>query len=481
MLAAAMLLGAACAPTLDRTRRPEPRPIAELIIPTPERFALDNGLVGHLVTSETLPTVELILDLDVGSVSDPAGKIGLASVCLDLFTEGSERLDKVQWSMALADHAISIYSSAGAERSAIVVRSLVSELDPALDRLAELIRAPGMRAADFERIVANRKASLLQSRATPKSVAWRLIPALAWGDEHPYGRIQLDAHLDALRLDDCTRWVAEHLRPSGATLWVAGKIGVAELRPKLEARLQGWTGTAPTPVEVASAAGRMGTIHAVHIDGAVQSMIMVAHPGPVRTAADYTATHLMAQIFGGGFSSRVNMNLREDKGYAYGARGRFSYYRWGSSMTISSSVEATSTALALREIAKETELMRSQPPTRAELERERDNARLALPARFAKSRSTLSELRSLAFYGLPLDWHAGYQVALDEIDVRAVLSAARAHLAPRGVVVLVVGDLSKPARDAGGATIRDELKRLADEEVFGGGGLVVLDVDGNPQ
>lgn len=462
---------------LDRSVRPTPRPIAPLELPRVERFTLDNGLEVFLLENKTLPIVSMTLELDVGSAYDPRDKVGLASVCLDLFSEGTERLDKVAWSEALADHAVSIYSPAGSETSTVVMQTLESELEPALDLLSELLRTPGMRQADFDRIIADRKAALAQSRGTAQGIAGRLFASLVWGADHPYGAVQVDAHIDAISLADCKAWVAR-LKPGGARLWVAGDIDRDTLTRAIATRLSAWTGKAPVAPELPAAPAPSGTIHAVQVDGAVQSMVLVGHPGPKRTAEDYEATFLMGQIFGGSFSSRINMNLREDKGYAYGSRGQFSYRKAGGAFTASASVETSTTVLSLREIAKELQKMRAEPPTEAELVRERDGALLALPARFAKAGSTLDELRGLSLFGLPLDWHAGYQKRLAAVDAAAVKAAAQAHLAPGDLVVLVVGDLTKEAKDAGGRTVRDELEKLAAEKVFGPGGLVLLDADG---
>jgi len=463
--------------SFDRSKRPTPTAIAELKVPVPETFTLDNGLQVYLLTTDTLPTVTMTFEFDVGIANDPPDKVGLASVCFDLYSEGTERLDKVHWSEALADHAVSLYSPAGLETSVVKLESLVSELDPGLDLLAELLTSPGMRKSDFDRIIADRKASLTQSRGTANGVSSRLFGSLVWGEGHPYGPVQTDKHLDAMKLADCKAWVAQ-LRPDGARLWVAGKVTRESLSAALNQRLAKWTGKAPVSKAIAAAPKASGTLFAVQIDGAVQSMVIVADPGPMRTAEDYEATHLMAQIFGGGFASRVNMNLREAKGYAYGSSGRFSYRKGGSQLSISASVESSTTALSLREISSEIHKMRDTLAIPEELLRERDGALLALPARFAQASDALDELRAINFFGLPFTWFATYQDHLKAVDLAAIQTAAKAHLAPGEVVVLVVGDLTKPAKDAEGKTIRDELQKLADEKVFGSGGLVLLDTDG---
>ena len=413
-----------------RLTRPMPRPVADLKLPGLERFTLASGLEVFLVAQDKLPTVFMSLEFDLGEVDDPAGKKGLASVCMDLFSEGTERLDKIAFAEAQADHAVQIWSPAEPETSSVNLRALERELGPALDLTAELLRTPGLRQEDFDRIIAQRQAALKQVRGTPDGVARRLFAPLVWGEAHPYGHLITEADLGALRLDDCKAFAAR-LRPAGARLWVVGKVTRERLTTELEGRLSGWAGEAPRAREIPPAPAPTGAIAFVQVDGAVQSMVMVGHPGPRRDAADYEAAFLMAQILGGSFSSRINMNLREDKGWAYGAFGGFEYARAGSTLEVMASVEASTTALALAEMKREIEGLRAAPPKPEELLRERDGALAGLPARFSSPSKTLEELKRLAFHGLPLDWFGGHASRLAAVDAEAAQRAAAAHLSER--------------------------------------------------
>jgi zinc protease len=179
----------------------------------------------------------------------------------------------------------------------------------------------------------------------------------------------------------------------------------------------------------------------------------------------------MLEILGGSFSSRINMNLREDKGYTYGGRAGVSYRRAGGSFSASSSVRTDVTGPALREVIKEILGMRAGDPTAEELRRVQEGAMLALPAEFATPSDTLGAVQRLSFFDLPLDWYAGYQQRLRAVDIAAVRKAAEKHLRAQDFVVLVVGDADKVLKD---------LDAIAAEKVFGKGGLVVLDADGKP-
>ncbi|MGB1274632.1 MAG: M16 family metallopeptidase [Nannocystaceae bacterium] len=453
-----------------RAERPKPGPVPETPQPTLETFTLDNGLEVYLVHQDILPTVTMNISFEAGSVDDPGNKIGRNDLCFDLLSEGTKNLDKVAFETQQADHAVSIYSYGGSESSSIGVSALKDQLGPALDLLAEMLREPGMRAEDLDRLRKRNKASVLQAKGSPSSISRRVLRSLVWGGKHPYGGITTEKSLSAISLGDC-KAVVKKLKPKGARMFVAGKVTADEIKQAFNTKLGFWKGSAPKSKKVAKAKPGAGTIYLIHSPGAAQSMISVATPGPERTAEDYVPTQMMATILGGSFSSRINMNLREDKGYAYGGRGSFRYYRGGSHFVAGSSVRTDATGPSLREISKELAGMRSAPVTDVELTREREGALLALPARFATARRTLSTYSSLVFYGLPLDWYTTYQAELKKLDAGAIQKAANDYLPETGYVVLVVGDAE---------VVYDDLKAIAGEKLFGDGGIKVLDADGKP-
>jgi predicted Zn-dependent peptidase len=453
-----------------RYDQPAPGPIAELKLPEIESFELENGLKVYLVQQSVLPTVYMSMQFDMGTVSDPSSKLGLTSLCMDTVDEGTKKLDKVAWEAKQADHAVGVWTNGGQETSSVTVRALKAQVGPALDLAAEMLKEPGLRQEDFDRLKERRKAQLKQRQATPSSIARRLYPNLVFGAKHPYGRLETEKTIDAVKLSDCKR-VASKLRPKGARMFVVGMITADEIKKELGDRFGTWKGNAPRHKKAAKAAPRKGQIVFVHADEANQSQVYVGHPGPLRTAEDYEATQIMVQILGGGFSSRINMNLREDKGYSYGGRGRFSYKKHGGYFVATAQVRADATGDSLREMAKEISNMRSSDPTDEEMSREIDGRLLALPASFGSATRTSFAFQNIIFHGLPLDWYAQYQSKLKALDVAAVRKAAETHLQDSGFTVLVVGDAN---------VVLDDLEAIAKDEVFGGGGLKIVDADGKP-
>jgi zinc protease len=453
-----------------RAERPTPKPIKDVKIPTIETFELANGVEVFLVQQQTLPTVLMYMEWDLGEVNDPKGKAGMAALCGSLVGEATKTKDKEAFAAAQDDHAVSVGIRAGTELTNLSLRALERELGPALDLAAEMLFEPGMRQSDFDRLKDQRKARIEQSKGSASSIAGRIFPSLIWGSKHAYAKIETEASIDNISLSDCEGWV-KRLKPDGARLWVVGKITQDELRTEFDARFGKWKGKAPKPGRLGTPKPAKATIFFVHVPNSAQSEILIGHPGPARNVPDFEATELMAKILGGSFSSRVNMNLREDKGWSYGARGGFSYSRGGSSFAVSSSVRTDVTGPAVLEIAKEIERMRTGAPTPEELKREQEGALLAMPTEFATATRTLFSVRELDYYGLPLDWHVGHQTRLRAADTSSVLAAAQAHLQDSDQVVLVVGD---------GAVVLESLEKIAEDAVFGAGGIQYLDSDGNP-
>jgi zinc protease len=420
-------------------------------------FKLDNGLEVHLVRQDKLPTVAMTFAFDFGSVSDPKNQTGLTSICMDLLDEGTKKYETAAFEEKQADHAVNVSSFGGQESAGINVRALRSQLGPALDLMAEMLQEPGMRQSDLDRLKDRRKASLLQAKASPGSIGGRLYSMLVWGEGHPYGRIETEASINAVGLEGLPEGHRSAEAGGGAPVG-DGHDRRGGAAPGAGARLPKWSGKAPARPKIAAAKPRLGTVFFVHVKDAAQSSIYVGHPGPRRQDPDYEATDLMLEILGGSFSSRINMNLREDKGYTYGGRAGVSYRRAGGSFSASSSVRTDVTGPALREVIKEILGMRAGDPTAEELRRVQEGAMLALPAEFATPSDTLGAVQRLSFFDLPLDWYAGYQQRLRAVDIKAVRKAAEKHLRAQDFVVLVVGDADKVLKD---------LDAIAAEKVFG--------------
>ncbi|MCW5801968.1 MAG: insulinase family protein [Deltaproteobacteria bacterium] len=486
-----------------RAAQPPPGAARPFKLPKVQTFTLASGTKVYLVEQHALPIVSMDLNFDGGSLFDPKGKDGLASVCMAMLTEGTEKLDKIQYAEALADVASSVGSYATDDAAGLTLSSLSKHLDATFALFADALRSPGFRASDFDRMIKRRIEAVRQSRGNPASVAARVTGTVLYGPDHPFGSITTEASLKAITLDDCRAFAKTHLQPAAAKLFVVGDLTEAQIRAHFDkGALAGWKGKAGAVPALAKPKMPPGRIFLVHVPGAAQSQVSLLQMGPSRTAREFFANSMLAAVFGGSFTSRINMNLREDKGYSYGARGGFSYTRQYGAFTASASVRTDSTYQTLLEIDREVKELwvGKTPVTAAELEREKQGTILGLPGMFATAQAALGNYRRLVYFNLPLDYYDTYTAkagAVTEADVKA--SAAR-ELRPAQAVYLVVGDadanmiVHQPGtnekgekvadvpllKDGHPVTLRAALQDLAASGNVGAGGLVELDVDGRP-
>ena len=487
-----------------RAEQPRPAENRPFNLPKMKPFTLKNGLKVYLVEQHTLPIVSVELNLDGGGAADPDGKEGLASVCMSMLTEGTQRLDKIAYSEALADIASSIGASAGDDTQSVAMNTLTKHFETTFGLFVETIRTPGFRAAELERLVKRRIEGVRQAKASPASIASRVSGAVLFGPTHPLGAVTTEQSLASITLDDCTAYHKKWLKPRGARLFVVGDMTEAQIRQYFEGtQLAGWTGAVPAAPGVVAPKTMAGRVFLVDVPGAAQSQLSLLHFGPKRNAPDYFQTSVMSSILGGGFASRVNMNLREDKGYSYGARASFSYMRQYGTFGAGAGVRTDSSYQALLELRREIEeLQANKKPVneKEELEREKSGMVLGLPGRFATGSATLGQFKGLVYFGLPLEYYNTYVDKVGKVSTAQVTAAAKKHLKPGEIVYLVVGDASakmirrvETKDDKGTVTKKEDVplekdgKQLTLREALadglatgalGKGELVVLDADG---
>jgi predicted Zn-dependent peptidase len=478
-----------------RAAQPAPTGERPFQLPKVQTLKLASGITAYLVESHTLPIVSFDLALSGGSIAEPPGKEGLAGVCMSLIGEGTEKLDKIAYSEALADVASSISPYASDDVQGIAASTLSKHLDETFALFADTVRAPGLRAEDLDRLIKRRIEAVKQQKGAPEAIAGRVGGPILYGPGHRYGRPVTEASLAAITLDDCKQWHAHWIKPKGASLFVVGDMTAAQVRAHFEGpAFAGFTGAPPAAPKVAAPKALAGRIFLVNTPGAAQSVVSMLEFGPKRTAPDYMPTAIMASVLGGGFASRLNMNLREDKGYSYGARGGFAYDRERSVLSAGASVRTDATYQSLVEIEKELRALASgkAPTTAPELDREKQGAILGLTARFATSSRALGMYRSLVYFGLPLDYYSGYVAKVKQVTEKQVTAAAKAHVDLGKAVYVVVGDGDATVIENTGknqntpylidgkpATLRQALAKLAADGTLGKGGLVVLDADGH--
>ncbi len=478
-----------------RAKQPEAGKARPFRLPKIKPFKLKSGISVYLVEQHTLPIVSLDLNIDGGSVADPDGKEGLASVCMAMVSEGTTAFDKVTFTEALADVAASVGSYAGSDTLGVTMGTLTKHLDTVMPLFVDTILRPGFRAEDFKRMVNRRLEALRQAKGSASALPGRVNGPILYGRSHPYGRLITEASLQAITLDDCKAYHAQWVKPGGARLFVVGDLTEKQIRGYFEGEnLAAWTGKPPALAKLPEPKSLDGRIFFVDVPGAKQSEIMAMQFGPKRNAKDYFQNWMMSSVLGGGFSSRINMNLREDKGYSYGARAGFSYSKHYGTFTGGSSVVSEATYQALLELTREVEDLHAgrKPTTADELSREKAGAVQSMPARFATASDALGTFRGLVYFGLPLDYYASFVAKVGKVTAKQVAASAKKHLKPAELIYLVVGDASAKViqrdgkqdvplmKDGKQLTVLEALQELASSGKLGAGGLVVLDADARP-
>ncbi len=457
-------------------------------LPGITQFKLGGQIDVFLVERHELPTISVELNFDGGSVSDGSGREGTASVCMSMISEGTKTLNKLAFEEAQADIASGISSYAGTETQGVSMYTLSKNFDATFALFSDAIREPGLRNEELDRMVKRRVESLKQSKGSPGSIARRIGDSIAYGPKHPFGKITTEKSLRRIKISDCKRYIKSYVKPRGARLFIVGDMTEAQVTEKFAPLLKSWKGSPKKLGKMPSPKSRNGRVFFVDVPGAAQSSIYIGHMGPGRMDDGYFANQMMTGVLGGSFSSRINMNLREAKGYTYGARGNFRYNRHFGSFLASSSVRSDATHQSVQELFAEMVALKKglRPALAQELDREKSGAILGLPARFATARQVLSMYRTLVYYGLPMSYYNDYVGNYSKVTLEQVNASAATLLHPEDSLVLVVGDGSaKQLRREEGKdvatqqTLLDTLSELAKSELGGTGALVILDADGN--
>ncbi len=437
-------------PTLgsgSRETRPGDATSGSFTIPVPEVFTLKNGLRVWHVRREGLPLVSLRLAAEAGSVHDPVGKSGLAALANDMLDEGAGGRDALRFSQAVSDLGASLAAYTERDGASLSMEVLTRNLAPALALFASAASAPTLAEADVERVKALRKAALEQEEADPTGVARRLGMEAWFGAGHPYGSPVngRPASLATLGAAEVRAFVAARYRPERCVLLTGGDVTRAQLEPLLEQALGAWksAGESAEPPRAGAPAGQGRGLRVIVVDRAEapQTVIRFVLPAPTYAAPERLSLEALNTIFGASFTSRLNGNLREDKGYTYGAGSSVATLRQGGTLIASSSVRSGVTGPAVSEFLKEFTRIATGDVTEAEAQKASATRRHET----VESVSTLSGL--LAGYGDLVDQGrepSGFAADVERVN-QGVTAAelnvlARRHLALKDAVLVLVGD-----------------------------------------
>jgi zinc protease len=454
---------------LDRTKPPAPGKTPELHVPAWTKSTLANG--ADLIVSEkrNLPLVSFSITFLGGSNQfGDAAKTGLASVAASMMSEGTTTRDAEALSNELQLLGTSISTNIGDESGSMSFVSSTAKFEQTLAILADVLQNPVFPAASLERIRAQRLVALTQGRAQPGTIAARVFPRILYGTSHPYGRVSTEGSIKAITRDDVVALHQTYFQPGRAVVTVVGDVNTAAVKPIVEKALAGWARGGDRPVfnYPAVPAREKTTIYLVDKSGAAQSVVSIGQPGPPRSTPDYYALQVMNTILGGMFQSRLNANIREEKGYSYGVNSGFSYGKGPGPFSADGEIVSDKTAEALIEFMKELRgILGERPVTDEELKTAKESLIQRLPSTFGSVAGINGALSNLWTQGLPDDYYQQYSARIAAVTKADVVAVAKKHIDLARMAILIVGDR---------ASIEAPLKAT------GVAPIVVVDIEGNP-
>ena len=433
----------------DRSQLPSPGPTRPFPFPAIEKSTLPNGLRVWTVRHTQVPLVAFTLLIRRGASSDPAGKDGLAAVTADMLDEGSGDRSAIEIHEALARLGAQFDTDIGSDATGTSVTVLSRFTRHALDLLSDVVVRPAIRESDFSRVRQLRLHRLTQLRDMPGAVADRAFLKLVYGP-HSYGHspIGSEAALASMQVDDVRTFHARAIRPGVSTLIAVGDCDHAAMVQMASEAFADWTGAGDAEPADAGSLPHSARLNVVPRARAPQSELRIGQVSAARDTPDYHPLVVANTILGGQFVSRINLNLREDKGLTYGARTAFEFRRRSGPFVLQVSVQTSGTAKAIEESLGEIAGIRgSRPVTAAELEL----GIAALTRGYARSFETGEQIGraalQLALYDLPDDYFEQFVPRIERVTAEDVSRVMSHHLDPARMVTLVVGDLDVIGKD----------------------------------
>ncbi len=428
--------------TFDRSKPPELGPPPRVSLPPILTRQLPNGLRLMIVEQHELPLADFVLLVGSGGTVDPAGKTGVANLTSSMLREGTTSRRSLDIADQIAFLGINLSPTSSWESSTLSLHTPTAQLDSALALFADVALHPSFPANEFERIRKTRLTELLQLRDQGPAIANIAFPAIIYGSAHPYGvpLIGTEASVKSLTPADLQSYYQTNFRPNNATLIVVGDVSPAQVEQKINALFGNWQrGDIPQLNYSEPPKSGTTTIYLIDKPGATQSSFRIGSVGVPRSTGDYFALTVMNTILGGSFSSRLNQNLREVRGYTYGAGSRFDMRRAAGPFTASAEIVSAKTDSALLEFMKELNGIRQAVPP-SELSRAKRYLQLQLPGNFETTQQIAAALVPVALYGLPLDYFNNYVQNIEGVTQADVARVAQQYINPGSLAVVIVGD-----------------------------------------
>lgn len=436
---------------VDRSTPPAVADIKDLTFPDVERTTLSNGIQIVFAKRTTVPTVRVSVAFDAGNAADPKAKLGTQGLMLSLLDEGAGTRDSIAIAEAQERLGAQIASSATMDRTSVSMFALKANLAPSLDLLADIIERPTFAPAEIERLRGQILAGIAAENSQPRGIARRTLPTLLYGNLHPYG-VPLSGSgteegVKAVTRADLVAFHQSWIRPDNAKIFVTGDTSLDELKPLLEARFGTWAKPAAAKGEKLFRMDRMARpARIVLIDRpqSPQSYIMAGQLLPTKGVDDPLTLLAANEVIGGSFLSRLNMDLRETKGWAYGAFTQAAMLRDTMPLYVIAPVQSDKTGDSIKAaLADMKEFLTTKGVDAEERERTINGQIRSLPGSFETSADLLGALVQIDTLKRPDDYYEKLPARYRAMTAAQMDEAARAAIKPDSLIWVVVGDAAK--------------------------------------
>ncbi|HJR61814.1 MAG TPA: pitrilysin family protein [Vicinamibacterales bacterium] len=444
---ALLLVLAAAAPIaqqLDRTKAPTPGKVPELKVPTWTTGKLTNGAQLIVIERRGLPLISFSLTFAGGTNQfEKADKLSVAAFTTAMMREGTKTRDAEALALALQLLGTNVGAGIGDESGSVSFLSTTEKFQPTLELMADMLLNSTFPAPALDRLRAQRLITLANQNAQPGFIGSRVFSRVLYGTAHPFGQTPDESTIKAVTREDVVAFHKEYFQPGRAIVTVVGDIDTAGARAAVEKALAGWAagGTKPAFTYPAVPEPRETTIYLVDRPGSKQSVFNIGLPGPPRNTPDYMALQVMNFILGGHFQSRLNANIREEKGYSYGVNSGFAYGKGPGPFRAGGDIVSEKTDAALVEFMKELRgIHGGRPITDEEMLTAKDTLIQRLPAQFSSVSAINSTITSLYLQDLPPDYYQKYAAAVRAVTKEDVLRVAKKYVDLGHLNIVIVGD-----------------------------------------
>jgi zinc protease len=463
---------AAAADAADRSKPPEVGAPPALSLPPLERATLANGLKVVLAERHSAPVVQLYLMVDAGHAADSLAKPGTANLALGMISDGTTKRDALQISARAEELGARLGAGSTLDTSYISLNAISNRLPESLELFSDVLLNPTFPEQELTRRKGQVLAAIQQQKSQPSGIANNLFPRLLYGENHAYSDsfsgIGTEASVESTTTQELRAFYHRWVRPDNATLLIVGDTTLAQIRPQLEQQLAAWKAPTDEPLpakQLAHVAPQSKPrVFLVNRTAAEQSLVMAVDLAPPRSAPDNIALETLNTVLGGGFVSRINMNLREDKHWSYGAGSGLWDAKGQRPFVVSGRVQTDKTADSMQELLKELHgIVATKPPTDQEIRFAKDTLVRALPGKSETVGQVAGSYADILTYGLPDNYLNEFVGQVEALTPQQLQAAGAELVHPDQLTWIVVGDL---------AAIEASVRKLSIGEVK------VLDVDG---